>query len=182
MEGSSYQFVVYGKTYYVKGKAFFEMFAQALPADMKAMYLSRIGDNWVSLGPIGAEGLGGLGSFLDKAVLADCLDAHGTLSKAGTETVQGQKAVVLADKGDFPGGAPAKLYVRVNSPNYPLRLTQGGTVTPGTPTAHGKCPARSSDPGSMLDDVTLDLSDFDTLVTVVQPPNAVDLSQLLPLG
>jgi hypothetical protein len=69
---------------------------------------------------------------LDLETLSRCLSKdHGTLAKGGEETVDGKKAVVVLDKGDQPGTAPAKLYVAASGEPLPLRTLATGNERPG---------------------------------------------------
>jgi hypothetical protein len=45
--------------------------------------------------------------------------------------VNGQRAVVIIDKGDRPGSAPGKLYVAATGDPLPLRMLSTGRDRPG---------------------------------------------------
>lgn len=180
------QLLVYSGTFYMKGPAFFAKLAPAtVTPEQKQQFLATIADRWVSFGSSSTAGVGDLANLGQPAVLADCLDAHGTLAKGGTDTVNSKKAIVLTNKGDAPGDSPGKLYIAVDSPHYPLRIVQSGAVTPGTAAVHGKCPTSTSSDSSgssANQDVTIDLSDFDKSVTISAPVNPLDVSKLLTGG
>jgi hypothetical protein len=180
MDGTQVEVEVYSGTFYLKGKAFWaKQVPSSLSASQKAQYLALIGDRWVSFGATASAGSSDLAALAQPAVLADCLDDHGTLSKGGTDTVGGKKVVVVAAKADAPGDAAEKLYVSADSPHYPVRLTQTGAPMAGTPATHGKCPAGGtggSDSSSR--DETIELSDFDKQTDISAPSDPLDLSSL----
>ena len=79
----------------------------------------------------GASLLGSLREF-EPGILARCLtEDHGTLSHAGTTTINGQPAVVIRDAGNLPGTQPTTIAVAASGPPYPLRLTAVGNGKPG---------------------------------------------------
>jgi hypothetical protein len=181
-DSTAIEFLVYGGTFYIKGGDFFAKSAgTSVTEAQKQQLLALINGKWVVMGKADSSaGFGDMSKLATPGVLADCLDDHGTVDpKLGTDTVQGQKVVVINEKGDSPGDAAAKLEVRVASPNYPVRLVQSGAVAPGTPKAHGKCPTGSGGPdSSTTQDVTIDFSGFDSTSTIAAPTNTVDLSKL----
>jgi hypothetical protein len=181
-DSSPIEFLDYGGTFYIKGGDFFVKNAgTSLTEARKQQLLDLINGKWVVIGTADSSaGFADMSKLASPGVLADCLDDHGTLDpKLGTDTVQGQKVVVINEKGDAPGDAAAKLEVRVAGPNYPLRLVQSGAVAPGTPKAHGKCPTGTGGPDSSTSqDVTIDFSGFDSPTTIAAPTNTIDLSKL----
>lgn len=169
-QGVTAKFVVTGGKFYLRGRDFFAKFA----GDQAA---AVVGDRWVIIPS--SVGLADLQIFTDTKNLADCLNLdHGTLSKGGTATVDGQETVVLVDKGDKPGTSPGKLYVATSGTAYPLRLQVTGTQSAGTPPGGGKCSSSSSSssPGSQTGSFTM--SRFERAVTITPPPNPLDLSSL----
>jgi hypothetical protein len=180
MDGTPVELEVYSGTFYMKGNAFWAKQApSSLTPAQKSQYLALIGDRWVSFGATGSAGSSDLAALAQPAILADCLDDHGTLSKGGTETVAGKKTVVVASKADAPGDAAQKLYVSADSPHYPVRLVQTGAPMAGTPATHGKCPAGSTGGSdTSTRDETIDLTDFDKTADISAPSNPLDLSSL----
>lgn len=179
-EGSALaSFVTLDGKFYIQGRDFWNAVAGPQAAD-------AVGDKWVLL-PSGSD-TQSFQQFVNAGIIATCLSVdHGTLSKAGTATVNGKAAVVIADKGDKPGTAPGKLYVAADSPHYPLRIDFLGATSPGTPPGGGQCGSASSSGGSSTSsgggEGTLTLSDFNAKsVTVTAPPNPIDLQSLLSGG
>jgi hypothetical protein len=108
---------------------------------------------------------------LDPRTLSRCLvKEHGTLARGGTATVDGQRAVVLIDKGDRPGSAPGRLYVAATGEPLPLRVISTGKQRPGgdkDPECGDDTPTRAGDEAVF--------SDYDEPLDVTAPPAAVDL-------
>lgn len=78
----------------------------------------------------------GLAQFMvvaDPALIGRCMFGTqiGTLTKLGTDKVDGQDAVVIQDAGDIPGGTPRRIYVATHGDPLPLRLQQIGPKKPG---------------------------------------------------
>lgn len=177
--------VVDGKTY-IKGQAFWaKVFANGSVPDPSVQQLvqTKIGDHWV----IGLDTLGdnATRNNLSPAVLADCLAQHGTVSKGGTQTINGKKAVEIKDKGDSPGGRAGSRFIAVDSPHVLLRTTATGPTAAGTSQTNGKCkgsatPAPTPSSGASSDEgaVTIDYSDYGKAVSVTKPTDTVDLTSL----
>ena len=179
--------VVDGHTY-IKGQAFWaKVFSNGTVADPTVQQLiqAKIGDHWVA----GLDSVGDAAArnSLSPAVLADCLSIHGALSTAGTQTINGRKAVEIKDKGDSPGGRAGSRFIAVDSPHVLLRLIANGPTTAGSTPSNGKCkgsatpapaPAPSGTPSSDLGAVTIDYSDYGKSVSVVKPTDTVDLTRL----
>lgn len=87
---------------------------------------------WVRIPATSAQTLAAqLGQF-SPHVIARCLvEGHGKLSLAGSETVSGQKAVVIRDAGNVPGGAPGTLAVAASGTPYPLQVRETGAKRAG---------------------------------------------------
>ena len=91
----------------------------------------QLAGRWLKT-PAGSGGLESLTEELDPKTLSSCLvKSHGTLENGGTATVDGQRAVVIVDKGDRPGTAPGKLFVAATGEPLPLRTIATGTERPG---------------------------------------------------
>jgi hypothetical protein len=185
--GTKFDVVVVGDKSYVRGSAFFAKQLASSGGDpgTRAVIQQKIGDHWVT----------GL-SFLtnDKQlktdVLADCLDQHGTLSKKGTDTVNGKKVVVVEDRGEEPGGQPATIYVAYDAPHVLVRVAETGKRTPGTEGMKGKCAATTATPlptsgaGSAAapQPSSIDFSDYGKPVKVDTPTDTVDIAALFSSG
>jgi hypothetical protein len=183
---ATFDLVVFeGKTY-IKGQAFWLRVltnGSGPDASVQAVVQSKVGDHWV----VGLDSVGdstGRGN-LNPAVLADCLRVHGTLSKGGTQTIDGRKAVEVRDQGDSPGGRAGSRFIAVDSPHVLLRATHSGTASAGTSPANGRCkagatpaPTPSGSPGGTESSVTTDYSDYGKSVTVTRPSDTVDLGSL----
>ncbi len=91
------------------------------------------------------------------------------LSVAGTGTVGGRDAVIIASDGSAPGSAPGKVYVAATGPAWPLRAVTTGPRKPG---GSGACyrytTVRSSD---------ITVSDFDQPISLAAPASALDLTR-----
>jgi hypothetical protein len=160
--GATGHFVLIGGKFYLQGKQLLNKLGGQATADV-------VGDNWVVV-PASTGG-SGVGDLADMNKLATCLQQqHGTLSKGGTATVNGQDVVIVVDKGDKPGGQPGKLYVATSGTAYLLKVEQSGPVTPGGD-SNGPC-------GSSNSGGTATFSDYNKSVTVTPPPNPIDFSKL----
>jgi hypothetical protein len=178
LNGAQVDLVVLGGKLYMKGHDFWARLAGAqgrVPNAQVSAILQQIDDRWV-LNPSSA----GFGDFakLTASTLADCLDDHGTLSKAGTDTVNGKKAVVLNDKGDAAGVTPGKVYIAFDSPHYLLETTEKGKQTQGTVKPHGTCPLQGSGTSTGTSTAKALFQNYGESVTIETPPNPLDLAQL----
>jgi hypothetical protein len=161
--GATGHFVVTNGKFYLQGRDLIAKLGGQAAVDV-------VGDKWV-LVPASASS-SGVADLADMNKLATCLQQqHGTLSKGGSATVNGQDTVIVVDKGDKPGTQPGKLYVATSGTAYPLKFEQTGSVTPGGDTS-GPCASTSNSTGSAT------FSDFNKSVTVTPPPNPLDLSSL----
>lgn len=163
--------VVIGQTTYLKAnEAFWKKEGKASPA-----LAATLDDRWVKA-PSGASDI--LKGLVPKD-LAYCLRTDsGSLRKVGARTLDGRRAVVIADKGDKPGTAPGELYVAATGPALPLRVTQTGKEKPG-----GKPDPRcdNSDDGDKPSTTTAAdyrFSDYDKPVRITAPSGALDLDKL----
>jgi len=167
-DGVPFHFVYLGGKAYAQGREFWAKFApQAVDV---------VGDHWVLLPSTAA---GGFSQFADFNVFTTCLaQDHGTLSKGGTTTVDGQSAIVLMDAGDKPGTAAGKLYIAADGTPYPLKLEVTGSASASpsavaSPAAGGATCSSSSGGGG-----TLIFSKFDSAASVTPPPDPLDFSKL----
>jgi hypothetical protein len=111
---------------------------------------------------------------LDFGTLSRCLNKdHGTIAGGGTDSVDGQPAVVIVDKGDRPGTSPGKLWVATRGKPYPLKV-----LTTGKQRSGGKrdpeCDSEDS-PDRPGDQITF--SKWDEPAGIAAPPNAVDFNR-----
>lgn len=131
-----------------------------------------IADEWLEV-PGSAAELREITKGLDFATLSRCMtDFHGTLRVAGKETVNGQAAVVIVDKGDRPGTAPSKLFVATTGEPLPLRGTTTGKQRRG-----GKRDPECNDPASRArpgDEITF--SRYNEDLNITAPAGARDLT------
>lgn len=170
--GASARIVASGGKFYIQGRDFWNKFGGPEAATV-------VGDRWAIL-PSNADTTGFL-IFVNSDTLATCLAvSHGTLSKGGSATVDGQGAVVLVDEGDKPGTTPAKLYVATTGTAYPIRLESTGTTSAGATPGGDKCNTGGGSSGSSSSNGggIFTLSQFNATVTITPPPNPLDLSTL----
>jgi len=179
-EGVTAHFLYVGGKFYAQGKGFWQKFAGAQAANL-------IGERWVVV-PNNA-GLADFEQFLNVSTLARCFQLdHGTLSKGGTATVNGQAAVVLVDSGDKPGTTPGKFYVAATGTAYPLQVRTSGATQPGTPPGGTACGGGSASgsptPGTAASSgsTTIVLSRFNQPVSIKAPSDALDLQSLISGG
>jgi hypothetical protein len=169
--GVTAAFVFSGGKLYFKGRAFFAKLASAALAQV-------IGDRWVIVPS--SSGIQDIEQLVNPGTLGDCLNLdHGTLSKGGTATVDGQATVVLIDRGEKPGTQPAKLYVAADGTAYLLRRDLTGKATPGNPPGGPRCGSSNSD---NPDTGVMTFSQFNASFTVGVPKDAVDLQSLMGGG
>jgi hypothetical protein len=120
LEGLSIELIGLDRALYINGSsAFYSRFAS--PADARLLQ-----GKWLK-GPAQGGALTSLASLTDLSeLLENTLADHGTLSRAGTATVSGQKAVGVSDLAK--GGT---LYVSTIGTPYPIEIVEGaggGTI------------------------------------------------------
>lgn len=91
------------------------------------------------------------------------------LSVAGTGSVDGRAAVILASDGSAPGSAPGRVYVAATGPAWILRAVVAGPRKPGGSAACAE-PATTD-----TSDITI--SHFNEPVALAAPPSALDLTR-----
>jgi hypothetical protein len=132
---------------------------------------SKLAGRWLKT-PASTGELRKLTGDLDPKVLSRCLTTdHGTLARGGTATFDGQKAIVLVDKGDRPGTSPGKLYVAATGEPLPLHVVATGPERPGgkkDPLCDDDSPTHAGDEFSF--------SNYDEPLNLSAPPAAIDLS------
>ena len=116
-----------------------------------------------------------LAQALSPRVISRCLTTgNGTLVRGGTAMVAGRRAVVIEDKGDRPGTAPAKVYVAATGAPLPLRLVTTGKQRPGG-RKHPECGDDTpAEPGDVAN-----LSNYNAPLEVSPPPAAVDIGSAI---
>ena len=133
---------------------------------------AQLAGKWLKA-PSSTSDLSDVTNGLDPETLSRCLvQDHGTIEKGGTETVDGEQAVVLIDKGDRPGTAPGKLYVAAEGEPLPLRTIATGNQRPGgkkDPKCDGDTPTRAGDEAKF--------SRYDESLDITAPPGAVDVTE-----
>jgi hypothetical protein len=136
-----------------------------------------VADRWVRVPAATTPGVAEFAALTNPATIGHCLVAShlGTLTRVGTDSVDGRPVVVLADNGDVPGSNPGRLYVATEGPPLPLRATQTGPPKPG-----GKPDTRcnETDTSSNVTASDVALTAYDKHVDIAAPPAAVDLSSL----
>jgi hypothetical protein len=110
----------------------FAMFA--LGPDLGA----RIGSQWFAVAaPPQSTGLS-LFDVVDYLTTPEAFNScfatlHGTLTVAGSDTVNGQPVTVIADRGELATTAPLSIAVAATGAPYPIRVQQTGVAPGGTP-------------------------------------------------
>lgn len=150
------------------GHAYVKASRAYLRALGKAGLPLRYANRWIELpAAAGRSFAKHLGTF-DPRTLARCLgENHGPLSRSGSTTVDGKRAVVIRDAGGVPGGTPGTLDVAAAGPAYPLRVTSTGPTLKG-----GKVDACNDGRGSDIEG-SLTLSRFNHPPVLTAPAHAV---------
>jgi hypothetical protein len=166
--GSAKVILAAGTVYLNADKAYFAQQGAGAQA-------AKLGGQWIKL-PSGVPGLTSLLDEFKLSSLGRCLAVgHGTLSRGGDATVDGQSAIVVVDAGDKPGSTPGKTYVATSGPAYPLRLqSTGGTRSGGVTDKACKSTSGLREAGT---DVTL--SGFDDNLHIAAPAGAKTLQQAI---
>jgi hypothetical protein len=166
--------VVAGDSAYLRGnKAFYESLG-----GNSARVAALLAGKWIKT-PVSEAGFDEFLVIADPALIGRCMiGTHlGTLSKVGTDEVDGKPTVVIEDKGNVPGGSPGKAYIATKGDPLPLRVTQTGPETPGgTPDKQCKESRDTSDQSAS----DLRLSDWNKDIEIEVPKDAIDPSQLTP--
>jgi hypothetical protein len=128
---------------------------------------------WVKLPDAAAAKATSTLRYLLPDKLSRCLDAsHGTLTKKRTERLGNRRVVVLADKGNIPGGSAGDLYVSAVGSPLPLRVVQTGPERPGG--SRGPC----GDDSSRSTESDLRFSRYNEPVRIAAPRSYLDLGRL----
>lgn len=112
--GLGFQVILVGQTLYLSGSPeFWRHFGGAAAAQL-------LQGKWLQA-PANSGSFASLSTLTDMRRLFSSLSHHGTLTKGGTTTINGQKAVAVTDSGK--GGT---LYVATTGPSYPVEIVNGG--------------------------------------------------------
>jgi len=142
--GLAFELIEVANTVYIKGSS---SFYRHIGGSAAAQLLQG---KWLKA-PASSSGFASIGQLTNLRQLVDqTLADHGTLSKSGTTTIQGQKVVGVTDKGK--GGT---LYIAATGKPYPVQISRNGAGT-GT--------------------ITFDR--WNEPVTLAVPANAIDIAQL----
>lgn len=131
----------------------------------------RYANRWIELpASFSTKFTAQLGQF-NPRTLARCLgENHGTLSRDGTTSVNGKRAVVIRDAGGVPGGNPGRLDIASTGPAYPLRVISTGPTLKG-----GRVDACNDGKGSNVTG-SLTLSRFNDPPAVTTPAHPVKVN------
>jgi hypothetical protein len=114
----------------------------------------------------------GIRRITNPKVMATCLAARKeALRNAGTGTVNGRPAVIVANSGSGPGTAPGKVYVAATGPAWPLRAIVTGPRKPGGP-------AGCQTSGNTQTASDFIFSSFNQPINIAAPAGALDLATL----
>jgi hypothetical protein len=146
--GLAFELIQVGKTVYIKGSpAFYKHIGGTAAAQL-------LDGKWLKA-PASDSDFASLSQLTDLRQLVDqTLASHGSLTKAGTSTIAGQKVVGITDK--TKGGT---LYIAATGQPYPVEITKAGS-------GGGK--------------ITFDR--WNKTVTLSAPANAIDVAQLQAAG
>lgn len=105
----------------------------------------------------------------EPATIARCLPENtGTLSIAGTTSVDGRPAILVRDAGNLPGTVAGTLAVATTGPPYPLQEHVAGRQRAG-----GRVGVCNDGHGSGYQSATLTLTNFNQVPPFVAPPDAI---------
>jgi hypothetical protein len=142
--GLAFELIEVANTVYIKGSS---SFYKHIGGSAAAQLLQG---KWLKA-PASSSGFASIGQLTNLRQLVDqTLADHGTLSKSGTTTIQGQKVIGVTDKGK--GGT---LYIAATGKPYPVQISRSGSGT-GT--------------------ITFDR--WNEQITLAAPANAIDIAQL----
>jgi hypothetical protein len=142
--GLTFELIEVANTVYIKGSsAFYKHIGGAAAAQL-------LQGKWLKAAS-GSSGFASIGQLTNLHALVDqTLADHGSLTKTGTTTVDGQKVVGVSDKGK--GGT---LYIAATGKPYPVQISRSGSGTG-----------------------TISFDHWDEPVTLAAPANAIDIAQL----
>jgi len=168
------QAIVIGKAAYLKGnQAFFTKNAPPATA-------TRLANRWIAAPDSSGAGLAlDLSSDDDPATVGRCvIGAHdGAVSLKGTGSINGQPVVIVAVKGNVPGGVPWLFYVAASGPALLLRTVQTGPRNPGG-TPNAACHQTEQEFDSHTTGVVDNFSHYNAGPPITAPRGAVSLATL----
>jgi hypothetical protein len=146
--GLAFELIQIGGTVYIKGSsAFYKHIGGSAAAQLlegKWLKASASSSDFASIGQLTNL----------RQLIAQTLADHGTLTKTGTTTINGQKVVGVTDKTN--GGT---LYIAASGKPYPVQISRSGSGS-----------------GAIT------FSRWNESVTLAAPANAIDLAQLAAVG
>jgi hypothetical protein len=171
MSGGTMKIIAVGKSIYIQAdaKAFSAFAGEDIPADA----LQMIAGKWLKISSADAASsdnpLAGFGSdFADLKSFAQEFTPSGAVSlESGTKTIDGKTAVGILDSGDSDEDQSI-LYVEKDGDHLPLQIVPGPKAAAGT---------GSAGPSSG----TINFIDYNKPVTITEPTDAIDISQLMAL-
>jgi hypothetical protein len=105
------------------------------------------------------------------ATLARCLtEDNGTLSIAGTTSIDGRPAILIRDAGNLPGTVRGMLAVATTGPPYPLRAVEAGRHRAG-----GRVDVCNDGHPSGYQVSTVTLSNFNQIPPLQPPTDAIQI-------
>ena len=165
---SAFEVITLGPETYLKAS---RSYYDALPG-LNSSQAAKLGDRWVKLPTSEDPGLrAGAARAMNIGVEVGCWAARSRgLTLAGTGSVSGRAAVIVASDGSAPGSAPGKVYVATSGPAWPLRAIVTGPRQPG---GSGACAEESS---KQTSDITV--SAFNQPIHLAAPAGALDLRKI----
>jgi len=171
ISGATMKIVAVGDSTYIQAdpKAFSALSGGQIPADA----LQMIAGKWLKFSAADAASsdnpLGGFGAdFSDLKSFAQQFAPTGSISlEPGTKTINGKTAVGIIDAGDS-NEDQSILYVEKDGDHLPLQIVPGPKASAGT---------GSSGPSTG----TINFTDYNKPVTITEPTDAIDISQLMSL-
>jgi hypothetical protein len=170
------QVITAGKHAYLRANHRFWAGAAHVGAHLAALFANR----WLVVSAAEARSAYGLAGHLSRRYFTACLaQPVGGLTKGPMTTVGGQRAIVVRELGEAPGGQRTNVAIAATGPAYPLQLTAIGKQRPGGTLG----PCRSSGPGAVG---TVTLSAFGQLGALRLPhavtPQALEANALKQRG
>jgi hypothetical protein len=171
ISGATMKIVAVGDSTYIQAdpKAFSALSGGEIPADQ----LQMIAGKWLKFSSADAASsdnpLAGFGSdFGDLKSFAEQFAPTGSISlEPGTKTINGKTAVGIIDAGDSAEDQSI-LYVEKDGDHLPLQIVPGPKASAGT---------GSAGPSTG----TINFIDYNKPVTITEPTDAIDISQLMSL-
>jgi hypothetical protein len=162
---STFEVITFGAQTYLKAS---RSYYDALPG-LSSSQAEKLSDRWVKVPTSEDPGLrAGAARATNIGVEVGCWAARSRgLRLAGTGTVAGRDAVIVANDGSAPGSAPGKVYVATSGPAWPLRAIVTGPRQPG---GTGACAEEST---KQTSDITV--SAFNQQIHLAPPAGAIDL-------